>query len=29
MSMENAPLESDERKVGGGTIATVGGLGSW
>lgn len=27
MSMENVPIESNDRKVGGGTIATVGGLG--
>jgi uncharacterized integral membrane protein len=25
--MENVPIESNDRKVGGGTIATVGGLG--
>jgi uncharacterized integral membrane protein len=27
MSMENAPPESDDRKLGGGAIATIGGLG--
>ena len=28
MSMENVPTESNDRKVGAGTIATVGGLGA-